>query len=888
MSRWSRVRNVFRSERLCTDLDEELQSHLKEAIENGRDPVEARRAFGSMLRYREESRDARIISWLDGLRADAVFGWRQLKKSKVTSLAAILSLGLGIGACTACFRLIDAVLLRPLPVAHPERLHVIAFEPRVGVTGYPNVFDSCSYPLFRAMRDAVKDDADLIAVSYSERTDLTYKTDEEMEKAYRQYVSGSMFNTFGLQPALGRLLTPDDDGQPGMHPYAVLSYDYWKTRFGRNPNIIGRTFRMDNNLYEIVGIGPEGFTGTETGTVVDIFVPMAMKTPTTLVSPNNFWLRTLVLLNPGVAADAVRGKVRTVYAISEAERAKTLPQTSQRLRSQFFNQKLLLEPAAAGRSNLQRDYRRSLVAIALLVGLVLLIACANVANLMTGQAAARGREMAIRVALGGGRWRLMQLVLVEGAWLGFLSSALGGILAWWSAPVIVRMINPPDSPVRLVLPLDLRVVVFDLTLTLGVTLLFGLAPSLNTSQIKPTGALKGGENPHSRRRMMHSLIAAQSAFCSLVLFVACLLVTSFERLSNQPTGFSADRVLNLETLSHQPESPVFWEQVARRLSSAPGIEASGLTGWPLMSGESMIDYVSTYGAPPSEVFSDFLLVSPGWIDTMKIPLLDGRDFLPGEANPNVAIVNESFAKEYFDGASPVGKWFDTVKADGRRIRYQIVGYVRDARSRDNLRVPIRPTSYIPFRSVDAAGNLRPTARGTFVVRTAAPNPLALASTLRREVARERSDFRVSNIRAQSEINQSATLRERLLARLAFFFALVAILLACVGIYGVLDYSVVQRRREIAIRMAVGARAIDITRRVTLQVLSIVIAGSVTGLLLGIVIARYVQILLFHVGVSDPTLLVFAVSQIMIAALVSALRPVMRAVHIDPAELLRVE
>src|SRR5215472_13773725 len=241
MSIWSRIANTLRrGDRLNSEIDEELQSHLQEAIESGRDPVEAHRALGNTLRLREQALDFRILPWLDSLKMDAIFGWRQVRKNKITSLAAILSLGLGIGACTAAFRLIDAVLLRPLPVAHPERLHVIAFEASGG-TGYPNVFDSCSYPLFRAMRDAVKDDADLIGVSYSERVDLTYKTDEEMEKAYRQYVSGSMFNAFGLQPALGRLLTPEDDGPLGMHPYAVLSYDYWKTRFGRDPNVIGRT-----------------------------------------------------------------------------------------------------------------------------------------------------------------------------------------------------------------------------------------------------------------------------------------------------------------------------------------------------------------------------------------------------------------------------------------------------------------------------------------------------------------------------------------------------------------------------------------------------------------------------------------------------------------------
>src|SRR6266567_5157842 len=309
MSLWSRIVNVVRGDRLSGEIDEEIESHIAEAIEQGRDPAEARRAFGSVVRRREQSREIRLIPWLDSLRADAVFGWRRLKKNKVTSAAAILSLGLAIGACTSAFRLIDALLLRPLPVAEPERLRVVAFE-GVGADGKINTFDSCSYPMFRQMRASVKDQAELIAISYAERMDLTYGSDQEMEKAYRQFVSGWMFSSFGLRPAAGRLLTENDDRTPGAHPVAVLSHDYWTRRFGRDPKAIGRSFRMADELFEIAGVAEEGFTGAETGTVTDIFVPMMMKNARTLASPNNFWLRTLVQLKPGVAAEPVYQKLR--------------------------------------------------------------------------------------------------------------------------------------------------------------------------------------------------------------------------------------------------------------------------------------------------------------------------------------------------------------------------------------------------------------------------------------------------------------------------------------------------------------------------------------------------------------------------------------------------
>jgi len=877
MSLWSRIANVVRGGRLIREIDEELESHIEAAIEQGRDPAEARRAFGSALRQREQSRDIRLIPWLDSLRADVVFGWRRLNKNKVTSAAAVLSLGLAIGACTSAFRLIDALLLRPLPVAEPERLRVVAFE-GTGADGKVNTFDSCSYPMFRQMRAAVKDQAELVAISYAERMDLTYGSDQEMEKAYRQYISGWMFSSFGLRPAAGRLLTENDDRTPGAHPVVVLSHDYWTRRFGRDPKAIGRTFGMADELFEIAGVAEEGFTGAETGTVTDIFVPMMMKNPRTLASSNNFWLRTLVRLKPGVAAEPVRDRLRATFRAIQEERAKSFTGAFQKQLDEFLRTKLLLEPAAAGRSNLQRDYRRPLAALSVLVVLVLLIACANVANLMTAQAAAREREMALRVSIGAGRWRLVQLVLAESATLAFLSAAAGGLFAWRSAPLIVGMINPPDNPARLILPADWRVLGFSLALALGVTFLFGLAPALRASAVKPVSALKGGDDPHSRRRLMHALIALQVAFCFVVHFVAGLFVSTFDRLSNQATGFSAERILNLETLTHRPQPPVFWYQVAEHLRSLPGVETVALTGWPLMSGESWGGDIAIDGAR-AEVFCDFLSVSPGWIDTMRIPLIAGRDFRASDTYPTAAIVNEAFAKQYFNGENPVGKSFEKLEAAGARVRFQIVGFIRDARSRDDMRLPIRPTAHVPFQ---------PKGRGTFVVRTASSNPLALASRLRQEVPRARPEFHVSNIRAQKEVNQTHTVRERLLATLALFFAVVALLLAAVGLYGVLDYSVLQRRREIGIRMALGAQAREIARRVTADVFSMVLAGALAGLALGMASVQSIETLFYQVKPTDWGVLALPALTILAAALLAALPAVIHAVRIDPVRMLRSE
>jgi predicted permease len=878
MSLWSRIANVFRGDRVSRELDEELQLHIDEAIEQGREPAEARRAFGSALRQSEASRDIRIVAWLESLRADAVFGWRQLMKRKVTSATAILSLALAIGACTAAFRLIDALLLRPLPVAAPERLYDVA---RQGVfEGQVQTGDTWAYPAFRLMRAAVKGQAELLAISSAERMDLTYRADREMEKAWVQYVSGWMFGTFGLRPSLGRLFTENDDLTPHAHPYAVLSHDYWTRRFGQDPKVIGRTFRMGDDLFEVVGVGPGSFTGAEPGKTTDLFVPTMMHAG--VIHDDWTWHRTLAQLKPGVALEPVRARLHATSRAFEEERAKGFTGMSRQSIEKFLDLKLVLQPAAAGASGLQQDYRVSLIAMAVLVVLVLLIACANVANLMTAQASARAREMALRVSIGAGRWRLVQLVLVESAWIAFLAAALGSWFAWWSAPFVVSRINPADNPVRLSLPADWRVLGFGLALTLFVTLLFGLAPALRASAVKPMNALRGGADPHSRRRMMHALIALQVAFCFLVLFVAGLFAATFNRLSHRPTGFSAERLLLLETVAQPAQAPVFWDQVAEQLRAAPGVETVALAGFQPLGGDSWNGFVSVNGDPPGPILAYFLKISPDWIDTMKIALLDGRDFRPGDTTPGMAIVNETFVKQYFQGANPLGQRIAKGSQD-----FQVVGVVRDAPYRD-IREPILPVAFVPLHSVDAKGAFQPIRTATFVVRTSSANPLALVSILRREVPRARPEFRVSNIRTQAELVASQTLRERLLATLALFFAAVALLLAGIGLYGVLDYSVLQRRREIGIRMAIGAQAGDIARRVTADVFRMVLAGALVGLALGMASVRYIETLLYQVKPTDLAMLALPAFAILAAAFLAALPAVIHAVRIDPVTMLRAD
>ena len=881
MSLGSRIANALRPGRLSREIDEEFAAHIEEAVAAGRDPEEARRAFGPALRQREAGHALRVAGWLESLRADTIFGWRQLWKSRTTSMAAVLSLALGIGSCVAAFRIMDALLWRPLPVAGADRLFAFSWQ-FLGFDGKLMNLDGVAHPEFLRMREAVKDQADLIAVEFAQRTDLTFGSEEEMEKAYVQHVSGWMFSDFGLKPALGRLLIAADERAPMVAPYAVLSYNYWQHRFGGDPKVIGKTMHIGNQTIEIVGVGPKGFTGTERGTMVDVFLPSMMHEAAS--QDGWIWERGFALLKPGVAIEPLRQKMAAVSHAFQVERSKKFTGMTRQQIDQFLDQKLLMRPAGAGISNLQTDYRRALGIIAVLVALVLLIACVNVANLMTAQTTARAHEMALRISIGAGRARLMQLILVESAMLATAASAIGAAFSLWAAPFILSMINPPDNPVRLDLPADWRVLLFGLALIFSVVLLLGLLPALRASGVQPVAALKGGDDPHARRRMMRASLALQVAFCFLVLFLSSLFVATFERLSRQPLGFEPDRLLLLETMGQKAQPAVVWQQIAQRLGSVHGVESVAISIWPLLKGYANNSFISINGAPPGPLQVGFLDVSPGWMGVMRIPFVSGRDFRSDEVSSGTAIVNETFAKTFFAGENPLGKTFVSGE---NSIRYQIVGVVRDA-AYSNLRDATPPVAFLPLMELNEKGVPQPSGYETIAVRSADPDPLALANTARQTVAQLHTGLRVSNVSTEEELIRDQTVRERLLAMLAVFFGSVALLLAGIGLYGVLSYSVQQRRREIGIRIAIGSRRSGIVRLVTADMLASIVIGSCAGLALGLGCARYVESLFYHVKATDAGMLSLPAAAILITAALAALPAVLRAVRTNPSEILRTE
>ncbi len=589
-------------------------------------------------------------------------------------------------------------------------------------------------------------------------------------------------------------------------------------------------------------------------------------------------------VNPATALEPLRQHLSAVSRAFEAECSTCFRGMTQADIDRYLNQKLVFYPAGAGISDLQKDYRRFLGILGLLVALVLLIACVNVANMMTAQAAARAQEMALRISIGAGRRRLVQLILCQSALLALLASVLGAFFAAWSAPFVLSLVNPPDNPARLALPADWRVLLFGFGLIILVVLLLGLLPALRASAVRPVAALKGGEDPHSPRRLMRGAIALQVAFCFLVLFLSSLFVASFQRLQNRPLGFSTDRLLLLETVAGKGQLPVVWNQTAEALRAVPGVDSVAISGWPLLGRIAINSDISINGAPPSPTPALFLNVSPGWLSTMKIPLVSGRDFRPEDTSPGAAIVNETFVKTFFPGQDPIGRTFER---GANQPLNKIVGVTPDVPYHD-LREPNRAVFYVPFNEIDDKSAPKAVDFATFVIHTDAQNPLALANSLRQLIAQRHNGLRVSNVTTQLDLVRDQTIRERLIAMLAAFFAAVALLLAGIGLYAVLNYSVLQRRREIGIRMAIGSTRAGIVRIVTLDVFLMIALGGCAGVALGFGAARYVESLFYQVKATDADMIALPACAILLTALVATLPAVLRALRTDPTEILRAE
>jgi len=886
-----RLLGALGSRRRDDDLEEELRSHLAlaadDAARRGDTAPDAARAArlqaGGISQAMDAVRDQRGLPWLAGLTSDLVCASRQLMKHRIATVAAVLSLGLAVGATSAAVRLVDAVLLRTLPVAEPERLFAFAFT-RLTSRGEMEYSDDFDYPTYRRYAEAIGDRAQVMVVGTSSPQQIAFG--DEFERAFRQYISGNVFPTLGLQPAVGRLLGPADDVIPGGHPVAVISHEYWTRRFAQDPTVVGRTFRWGRSRFEIVGVAPPGFTGTEPGRITDFFVPAVMNADA-LDKPGWTWFRLWMRPAARVTPEQVRQLAERVYMDDHKAAVKTFaPGTPRALIDAFLAERLQLIPAGTGTSAIKRNLRRPLLILTALVALVLFIACANVANLLSAQSVARAREMALRTSIGAGRWRLIRLALIESALLALMASVVGAAFSWWAAPFVVSLVQL-DQPVRLILDIDWRTLGFGAVLAIVVTFVFGVAPARRAASVDPLRALKGDDDPHAHRRLTRTLIGAQMALCMFVLFAAGLFVATFARLSNQPLGFSHERLLVMEAMTSTGSPRAEWLQLVDRIRGLAGVESAALAGWAPLSGNGWSAPVRIAGRRTEDRPPYFIDVSPGYFAAMHIEVVDGRDFQqgdqapragePSEAARGVVIVNKTFARLYFGGDRPIGR--QVVVGDFRNAETtaEIVGVVGDAVYR-TVRDPAPPTVYVPLGDkLNAAVMLRTT-----------NDPLPLVPALRQAASRSVPDIRIRDVATQSEYVRRQLVLERLVALLSSFFAVLAILLSSIGLYGVLNYAVVKQRREIGIRMALGASAAHVVRRVTAAMITPVGVGLLVGLTAGVAFGRMVEQLLFHIKATDVVSFAIPLLTLGIAAALASLPPAVRAIRTDPAQTLRAE
>jgi predicted permease len=876
-----RLLGTLRGRRADADLEAELRSHAALAGDDAATRIAITQAMDAL-------RDRRGLPWLHALSADVVFAWRQIASRRVASAAAVLSLGLAIGATSAAFRLVDAVLLRPLPIVSPERF-------AYAVTWYPDAqqrmdyYDSWDYPTYRRYVALFGDRADLLVVGSSNRVDATVAAGDGPERLNRQFYSGNVFGAFGLQPAAGRLFGPADDRTPGGHPIAVLAYDYWQRRFGGSPAVLGTTIRIGRERYQVIGVGPRGFAGTEPGRATDLFVPATMHVEA-LDKPGWGWFMLWIRPRGDTSLEAIGQILQADQRREQDDAIRQLPADTPANRiAAIRSRHVELLPAGRGASPMKKTFGDPLLVLAALVGGVLLIACVNVANLLNAQALARRREMALRVSIGAGRWRLVRLMLVESALLAVLASMVGGVFGWWAAPFVVSLLSSAQDPVRLALGVDWRSVAFGAALAGCVTVLFGALPALRASAVTPVEALKVGGRVSRHRGITHTLIGAQAAFCVFVVFVAVLLVTTFTRLASFPLGFRADHLLIVNGDSRaESDDRIRWPAVVDEVRALPGVTAAALADWPLLVGNRWRSDVRVPGQPVLPDPAYFMGVAPGFFATMEIPLIAGRDLRAGDQRTDVdaesrprdgtGVVNEAFARAYFGGRSPLGSHVQVQVRPRIFASLEIVGVVGDA-VYANLRDPIRPTVYVP-PSPRRGG-------ATLVVRTAG-DPLALAPAIRRIAGRARVADGIGLVATQTELIRRQTMRERLLATLSGFVAVVALLLAGIGLYGVLHHAVTLEQRQIGIRMALGARATQVVRHVTAGLFGAVAAGAAIGLGGGLFLGRAIESLLFGVEASDARVLATPLAILAVAALAAALPPAIRAVRIEPALTLRAE
>ena len=827
---------------------------------------------------------------------DIRYGLRMLLKKPGFTLIAVLSLALGIGATTAIFSLIDAVMIKSLPVQRPEQLVLFGKGQDAGLTNaFPDQsWDLFSYPFYRQAQqrsDVFSGVAGVLSIPWTVHGFVNSSGD--IEKMQVQLVTGSYFPVLGVNASLGRILTESDDQTPGGHPVAVVSHAWWERRFGSDPSTVGKTVNIDNIIYTIVGVAPKEFFGTTVGNVPDLWIPLSMEKQL----PPAHWegrndpaaqsLHLIARLRDGVRAEQASPGINLLYKQWLGTLESRLP--AEKKQQNIQNASIELTPASRGLSSLREQFSLSLKVLMVVVLLVLLIACANVANLLLAHGAARSREFAVRMAVGAGRLRLVRQLFTESALLALLGGLAGVALSWWATRLLLLMASDGPDALPVDVKPDLRLLGFAFGVSVLCAVVFGIAPALRAARIEPNTSLKGGKTGAPSRNLLgKAFVVAQVAVSLLLLVGAGLFVRTLINLQNIPSGFNQENAVLFQVdttatgIQDDDQVPALLREIEDKVKTVPGVQSASFA-FTVFNQGFWTSRAHSRGDNIPEGQSRTLrnnIVGPDFFAVMGIPLVQGRVFGPQdtEKSQKVAVVSESMAKRFFPNGSPIGQHFGLGPPTAPE-EIEVIGVVKDAKY-GTLKEEFRPMAFYPYTQVpDVLSNL--------VVRFSGPESVVL-SQVRQTIKQINRNLPVDDVVSLSDHIGRSLVPQKLVARLALFFGVLALLLACIGLYGVMSYGVARRTNEIGIRMALGARGVSVLWLVLREALVLVVIGLAVGLFASRLLTKAAASLLYELKPTDPLTITLATLLLAGVALLAGYLPARRASRVDPMVALREE
>lgn len=896
-----RLNMLLHRRQFDADLEEEIRLHLdmrqQEQLASGMTAPDAtaaaRRYFGNPTVLREESHAAWGWEWFEHFLQDINYGIRAMLRSPGITLVALLSLALGIGANTAIFSLTDAVLLKSLPVNDPAQLVLFGNGLDEGISdGFPNRW-LFSYPFYREMQKRNHVFSDVAAAfSMTNRVHGFVQGHRDSEPMNVQLVSGTYFPMLGVQAVVGRALYEDDDRTQGGHPVAMVSYAWWTQNLTRDPSVLSKKLTIGSTSFSIIGVAPPEFFGTKVGEAPDIWIPLSMQkeVPPGFDGYNDDMFESLHLmarLKPGVTTPEATANVNLLYA-QILRGFSGAPLTQENLQK-LDKTRVELNSLATGFSRLRYQFSEPLEILMVVVGLVLLVACANIANLLLARSTARTRELAVRQALGAGRSRLIRQLLTESLLLALAGGAVGVVFASAASHLLLRMVSDGRIPLHLTVPLDMRLLFFTFCVSLSTALLFGTMPAFRATRVNLTGSLKDGRSQSSassRGPLAKILVVSQVALSLVLLVGGGLFVRSLLNLSKVDTGFNKENVLRFRvdpsSAGYLEDTRLFnlYQQIEQRVSTLPGVRAASFSIFAFNEGTwNNSIWVQGYLAGHRETDVHHNAVGNGYFAAMGIPLLAGRAFGPQDSatSPKVGIIGETTARTMFPAGSPIGQHYGRGPQSAGDI--EVIGIAKDVKY-NSLDEPPQPGDYLPYSQ-----NVR--YLNDFEVRYAGDSAVMVTS-IRQSIHDVDATLPVSDVITLDEQVARSITNQRLVAQLSSFFGVLAVFLSCIGIYGLMSYIVSRRTNEIGVRMALGAARSQVLWMVMRESLWLVALGILIGVPVALASERLVSTMLFGLRPDDQLTLLAGVAMLLGVAMLAGYLPARRASRVDPMTALRYE